>query len=69
MSEEELISKAQNDDRKALAELVKKYEQTVFNFAFKICRNKEFAENAMQETFMSMVKSIKQFGGKSKLST
>lgn len=69
MSEEELIKKAQNDDRRALAELVKKYEQTVFNFAFKICRNKEYAENAMQETFMSMVKSIKQFSGKSKLST
>ena len=69
MTEEELIKKAQNDDRKALAELVKMYEQTVFNFAFKICRNKEYAENAMQETFMSMVKSIKQFSGKSKLST
>ncbi len=68
-SETELIVKAQQGDRKSLAELVKNYEQTVYNFAFKICRDKERAEHTMQETFMSMVKSLKQFSGKSKLST
>ncbi|MCF8262268.1 MAG: sigma-70 family RNA polymerase sigma factor [Melioribacteraceae bacterium] len=69
MSEDELIKKAQEGDKRSLAELVKQNEQTVYNFAFKICRNKDRAENAMQETFMSMVKSIGQFSGKSKLST
>lgn len=69
MDENKLILEAQNGNRQALAELVKKYEQTVFNFAFKICRDKDRAENTMQETFLSMVKSIKQFSGKSKLST
>lgn len=69
ITEEQLIEEAVNGSRKALAELVKKYEQTVYNFAFKICRNKERAENTMQETFLSMVKSLKQFSGKSKLST
>ena len=69
MEEKELIKKAQEGDRNALAKLVKQYEQTVYNFAFKICRNKERAEHTMQETFLSMVKSIKQFSGKSKLST
>ncbi|MCF8241938.1 MAG: RNA polymerase sigma factor [Melioribacteraceae bacterium] len=69
MDEQELISKAQKGDRKALADLVKIYEQTVYNFAFKICRNKDRAEHSMQETFLSMVKNIGQFHGKSKLST
>ncbi len=69
MSESELIKKAQSGDKKSLAELVKKYENTVYNFAFKICRDPEKAENTMQETFLSMVKSLKQFDGKSKLST
>ena len=69
MTEEKLIKKAQEGDRNALAKLVKQYEQTVYNFAFKICRNKDKAEHTMQETFLSMVKSIKQFSGKSKLST
>ena len=69
ITEEQLIEEAINGSKFALAELVKKYEQTVYNFAFKICRNKERAEHTMQETFMSMVKSLKQFSGKSKLST
>lgn len=69
MSEEELISLAQSGDKKALAELVKKYEQTIYNFAFKICRNKERAEHTMQETFLSMIKNLHQFDKKSKLST
>ena len=69
MEEKELIKKAKEGDRNALEKLVKLYEQTVYNFAFKICRDKERAEHTMQETFLSMVKSIKQFSGKSKLST
>ncbi len=69
MDDKELIKLAQDGDRNALAKLVKLYEQTVYNFAFKICRDKEKAEHTMQETFMSMVKNIKQFSGKSKLST
>jgi RNA polymerase sigma-70 factor, ECF subfamily len=69
MDELKLIEQAQLGDRKALTELVKLYEKTVYNFSFKICRNKDRAENTMQETFLSMVKSINQFSGQSKLST
>jgi RNA polymerase sigma-70 factor (ECF subfamily) len=69
MEEKELIEEAKKGNKKALAELVKKYEQTIYNFSFKICRNPEKAENIMQETFYSMVKSLGQFDGNSKLST
>jgi RNA polymerase sigma-70 factor (ECF subfamily) len=69
MNEETLILEAQAGNNKALAELVKKYEKTIYSFAFKVCRNPDKAENTMQETFISMVKSLKQFDGKSKLST
>ncbi len=69
MDEQNLILEAQAGNNKALSELVKKYEKTIYSFAFKVCRNPENAENTMQETFMSMVKSLKQFDGKSKLST
>ncbi|MCW8803181.1 MAG: sigma-70 family RNA polymerase sigma factor [Ignavibacteriaceae bacterium] len=69
MEETELIEKAQSGDKQALAELVKKYEQTIYNFAFKICRDKNYAEQIMQETFYSMVKSLHQFDHNSKLST
>jgi len=69
MEEQKIIELAQKGDRKALAELVKLYEQTVYNFSFKICRHKDRAEHTMQETFLSMVKNIHQFSGDSKLST
>lgn len=69
MEEIELIAEAKKGDKKALAEIVRKYEQTIYNFSFKICRDPEKAENIMQETFYSMVKSIGQFDGNSKLST
>jgi RNA polymerase sigma-70 factor (ECF subfamily) len=69
MEEKQLIEKAQDGDKKALAELVKNYEQTIYNFAFKICRDKNYAEQIMQETFYSMVKSLYQFDYNSKLST
>ena len=69
MEEQQIIELAQKGDRKALAELVKLYEQTVYNFSFKICRHKDRAEHTMQETFLSMVKNLHQFSGESKLST
>ncbi|MDH3267213.1 MAG: sigma-70 family RNA polymerase sigma factor [Ignavibacteria bacterium] len=69
MEEKQLIEKAQSGDKHALAELVKKYEQTIYNFSFKICRDKNYAEQIMQETFYSMVKSLHQFDHNSKLST
>jgi RNA polymerase sigma-70 factor (ECF subfamily) len=69
ITDEELIAEAINGSKSALTKIVLRYEQTIYNFAFKICRDKEKAEHAMQETFLSMVKSLKQFSGKSKLST
>jgi RNA polymerase sigma-70 factor (ECF subfamily) len=69
MDEQKLIEAAKSGDKKAMADLVKAYEKTVYNFAFKICRNQDRAEDIMQETFFSMIKSLKQFDGKSKLST
>ncbi|MGA7720393.1 MAG: helix-turn-helix domain-containing protein [Ignavibacteriaceae bacterium] len=69
MEEAELIKQAQSGDKKALEQLVKNYENTVYNFSFKICRDKERAENTMQETFLSLLKNINQFKGDPKLST
>lgn len=69
LEESELIDLAKGGNKKAMAQLVKSYEQTIYNFAFKICRNRDKAENITQETFYSLVKNLKQFDNKSKLST
>ncbi len=69
MTETEIIESAKSGDRSALTVLVKKYEQTIYNFSYKICRNREKAENIMQETFISMIRGLANFDGNSKLST
>lgn len=69
MEESKLVELAKSGDRQALAQLVKNNEQTVYNFSFKICRNRDKAEHIMQETFFSMIKSLHQFDGNSKIST
>ncbi|HRN27008.1 MAG: sigma-70 family RNA polymerase sigma factor [Ignavibacteriaceae bacterium] len=69
MEESKLVELAKSGDRQALAQLVKNNEQTVYNFSFKICRDRDKAEHIMQETFYSMIKSLHQFDGNSKLST
>jgi len=69
MEELELVELAKSGDRQALAQLVKNNEQTVYNFSYKICRDRDKAEHIMQETFFSMIKSLHQFDGNSKIST
>jgi len=67
--EQQLIRRAQNGDKRAFGKLVKNYEQLVYSFAFKICRDKEKADEVLQETFVNAYKGLKSFSGKSKFST
>lgn len=65
----ELIKLAQKGDEQAFTKLVTKYEDLVFKFAFKVCRNKERAEESLQDTFINVFRKLKQFDGRSKFST
>ncbi len=64
-----LIASSKAGDKRAFGKLVKKYEQMVYSFAFKICRDPEKAEEVLQETFINAYRGIKSFSGKSKFST
>ena len=65
----DLIEKAQNGDEKAFTEIVRRYERLVYNFSFKVCRNREHAEETLQNTFINVFRKLNQFDGKSKFST
>jgi len=65
----ELVQAAQNGDQNALRELVKKYEETVYGFSFKVCRNEDDAEDTLQDAFLNILKSLKSFNFKSSFST
>lgn len=64
-----LIAKVKNGDERAFAQLVKRYEKTVWGFAFKLCRDKEKAEQSYQDTFINVFRKIDQFDSRSKFST
>ncbi len=64
-----LIKQILDGDKQAFSELVRRYEDTVFSFAFKVCRDREKAEEALQDTFVNVYRKLHQFDGKSKFST
>ncbi len=68
-SDRELLAKAKSGDERAFTELVKQYEQMVYSFSFKVCRDKDDAEETLQDTFVNVYRKLKQFDGKSKFST
>ena len=64
-----LIRRAQDGDERAFARLVKDYESIVYSFAYKLCHDKEKAEETWQDTFVNVFRKLKQFDGKSKFTT
>ncbi len=68
-ADHQLIAKVKGGDERAFSKLVQRYEQTVWGFAFKLCRDKEKAEESFQDTFINVYRKIDQFDGRSKFST
>ncbi|KPJ49436.1 hypothetical protein AMJ40_05545, partial [candidate division TA06 bacterium DG_26] len=55
----ELVEKAKAGELRAFEELVNRYERKVYNIAYRITKNREEAEEVLQETFLSVYKSLK----------
>lgn len=68
-SDDQLIAAARRGDKRAFTTLVKRYEDMVYKFSYKVCRDKHRAEEALQDTFINMYKNLHAFDGRSKLST
>ncbi|KAB2921647.1 MAG: sigma-70 family RNA polymerase sigma factor [Bacteroidetes bacterium] len=64
-----LIARIKKGDERAFTLLVRRYEQTVWGFAYKLCRDKEKAEESFQDTFVNVYRKLGQFDGRSKFST
>jgi RNA polymerase sigma-70 factor, ECF subfamily len=70
MSDEtNLIKNILDGNTRAFNDLVRQYEDTVFSFAFKVCRNREKAEETVQDTFVNVYRKLHQFDGRSKFTT
>jgi RNA polymerase sigma-70 factor (ECF subfamily) len=65
----ELVAQAKAGHLKAFEQLMSKYEGKVYSIAYRMTGNREDAEEVLQETFLSVYKSLGRFKGKSRFST
>jgi len=67
--EQTLIASSKDGDPAALDALVRAHQGRVYGFAMRMCRNVEDAKDILQETFLGMIRSIREFREESKFST
>ncbi len=66
---EGLIQKAKRGDECALNALIERHKTLAFSIAWKYLKNKEDAEDVVQNAFIIVLKSIKKFRSESRFST
>jgi RNA polymerase sigma-70 factor (ECF subfamily) len=66
---EGLIDSARSGDANSFNRLFREYEDTIFSFAFKVCRDRQYAQETLQDTYVNVFRNLKQFDGRSKFST
>jgi RNA polymerase sigma-70 factor, ECF subfamily len=69
VDEKRLIEKAVAGDQSAQTKLVLAYQDKVFNLALRMTRDYEDAEDVMQETFLTALKKLNTFEGRSQFFT
>jgi len=69
IQEKELVRSAQEGNKYALAQIIKKYEKMVYNLGLKLLGTGDEAECVLQDTFLKVLESISNFKGQSQLST
>src|SRR5437588_11703634 len=62
-----LVARAKAGDLEALEALYRAFETPVYNLALRVLRRPEDAEDVLQETFLEVVRSIKQYRGEGQL--
>src|SRR6266480_4187367 len=62
-----LVARAKTGDLEALEALYRAFEAPVYNLARRMLRNAEDAEDVLQETFLEVVRSIRQYRGEGHL--
>jgi RNA polymerase sigma-70 factor, ECF subfamily len=67
--ERALIAASKSGDSAALDALVRTHQDRVYSFAMRMCRNVEDAKDILQETFLGVIRSIREFREESKFST
>lgn len=64
-----LLEQARSGDAAALEQLLQMYQDRIYRFGMKMCRNPEDAEDVLQETLIAMARGLREFRGASSIST
>ncbi|HRQ38025.1 MAG TPA: RNA polymerase sigma factor [Chloroflexota bacterium] len=65
----QLVSHCQQGDLRAFADLVEQYQDRLFDLAWVILREREAAQDAVQDTFLTAFEKIEGFRGEATLET
>jgi RNA polymerase sigma-70 factor, ECF subfamily len=68
-TDEALVTAAKLGDRPAFAELWERHSNRAFTMAYRITRNRDDAEDVIQEAWMKAYVHLKQFDGRAQFST
>ena len=66
---EELLVRARAGDVAALEALLREVQPQLYRFSMKMCRHAEDAEDVLQDSMMTLARSVRDFRGASSLST
>lgn len=69
ITDAELVKRAQGGDNGALEELVGRYETKVYSLVYRMLGNREDAEDALQDTFVNVIRALGRFEARSSFST
>ena len=69
MKDEALVEAARAGDRRAVDQLLAKYEQPIYRFGLRMCGDEESARDVLQETMIAAFKNLPGFRGDAALST
>lgn len=69
VADEELVKRAQRGEREAFATLVRRYQDRIYNLAYRYSGNYEDALDLTQESFLKAFMKLSEFRGKSKFYT
>src|SRR4030042_2374832 len=68
-SDEELVRSHLEGDTSAFEELVRRYETTIMNMAYRLLGNRSDAGDVCQEVFVLLLRKLGSFRGEAKFST
>ena len=68
-SDADLLQAARDGDTESLEALITRYQPRVLRFGTRMCGDREDAQDVVQETLLTMARSVRDFRGESSVST